>query len=82
MAEKEFGRVCQKCKKKGGDTFARVYYKPIDGKWLRLCGVCWDAVEHHAHLTPETQPQSQAVVNASALEQSDGDTSPAQAQVA
>ena len=51
MADKEFGRVCQKCKKKGGDTFARVYYKPIDGKWVRLCGVCWDAVEHNAHLT-------------------------------
>lgn len=41
-----------------------------------------EAVEHHAHLTPETQPPSQAVVNASALEQSDGDTPPAQAQVA
>lgn len=40
------------------------------------------AVEHHAHLTPETQATSQAVVNASALEQSDSDTPPAQAQVA
>ena len=82
MADKEFGKVCQKCKKRGDDTFARVYYKPIDGKWLRLCGVCWDAVEHNAHLTPETQPQSQAVVNASALEQSDSVPQSAQAQVA
>jgi hypothetical protein len=40
------------------------------------------AAQHHAHLTPETLPTSQAVSNASALEQSDGDTPPAQAQVA
>jgi DNA segregation ATPase FtsK/SpoIIIE-like protein len=38
--------------------------------------------EHNAHLTPETGATSQAVVNASALEQPDGDTPPAQAQVA
>lgn len=41
-----------------------------------------ETAQHNAHLTPETQPQSQAVINASALEQSDGDTPPAQAQVA
>ena len=41
-----------------------------------------EAAEHHAHLTPESLASSQAVVNASALEQSDGDTPPAQAQVA
>ena len=40
-----------------------------------------EAAEHHAHLTPESLATSQAVVNASALEQSDGDTPPAQAQV-
>lgn len=40
------------------------------------------SAQHHAHLTPEIQPQSQSVSNASALEQSDGDTTPAQAQVA
>ena len=39
-------------------------------------------VQQNAHLTPETQATSQAVVNASALDQSDGDTPPAQAQVA
>ena len=41
-----------------------------------------EVAEHHAHLTPESLASSQAVVNASALEQSDGDTRPAQAQVA
>lgn len=45
MADKEFGKKCQRCGKTGGETFARVFYKPIDGKWLRLCGVCWNAVE-------------------------------------
>ena len=40
------------------------------------------AAEHHTHLTPESLASSQAVVNASALEQSDGDTGPAQAEVA
>ena len=40
------------------------------------------SAQQNAHLTPESQVQSQAVVNASALEQSDGDSSPAQAQVA
>lgn len=40
------------------------------------------AAEHHAHLTPESLASSQAVVNASASEPSDGDSSPAQAQVA
>ena len=38
--------------------------------------------EQNAHLTPESLASSQAVVNASALEQSDDYTPPAQAQVA
>ncbi len=47
----------------------------------------WDlrrvpATQHHAHLTPESLASSQAVVNASALSQSDSDNPPAQAQVA
>ena len=41
-----------------------------------------DAAQHHAHLTPESLATSQAVINTSALEQSDGNTPPAQAQVA
>ena len=45
------------------------------------CKKC-EAAQHNAHLTPESLATSQAVVNASALEQSDGDTPPAQAQVA
>jgi len=45
-------------------------------------GEGFEAAEHHAHLTPESLATSQAVFNASALEQSDGDTPPAQAQVA
>lgn len=40
------------------------------------------AAEHHAHLTPESLASSQAVVNASALGQSDSVPPPAQAQVA
>lgn len=48
--------------------------------WLVCKNGC--AAQHHAHLIPESLASSQAVVNASALEQSDGDSSPAQAQVA
>jgi hypothetical protein len=40
------------------------------------------SAQHNAHPTPESLSSSQAVVNASVLEQLDGDTSPAQAQVA
>lgn len=40
------------------------------------------SAQHHAHLTPESLASSQAVTNASAVSQSDGDTPPAQAQVA
>jgi hypothetical protein len=40
------------------------------------------AAEQNAHLTPESLASSQAVFNASAIPQSDGDTPPAQAQVA
>lgn len=38
--------------------------------------------QQNAHLTPESLASSQAVSNTSALEQLDGDTPPAQAQVA
>src|SRR5574343_12784 len=41
-----------------------------------------ERAEQNAHLTPESLATSQAVINALALEQSDGDTPPAQAQVA
>ena len=41
-----------------------------------------ERAEQNAHLTPESLASSQAVSNASALSKSDGDTPPAQAQVA
>lgn len=41
-----------------------------------------EAAQQNAHLTPEILASSQAVVNALALSKSDGDTPPAQAQVA
>ena len=55
--------------------------------YLECGGVCDRipseiAAEHNAHLTPESLASSQAVVNASALEQSDSVPPPAQAQVA
>ena len=51
------------------------------GKSWLVCNLgC--AAQRLAHLTPESLASSQAVFNASALEQSDGDTPPAQAQVA
>jgi hypothetical protein len=40
------------------------------------------AAQQNAHLTPESLETSQAVSNALALSKSDGDTPPAQAQVA
>lgn len=54
----------------------------VTGETLDKVREALKAAEQNAHLTPETQPTSQAVVNASASEQSDGDTPPAQAQVA
>ncbi len=46
-------------------------------KWLNI-----HAAQQNAHLTPESLASSQAVSNASAISQSDGDTPPAQTQVA
>ena len=53
-------------------------------KLVKIEGFWFDghAAEHNAHLTPESLASSQAVVNASALEQSDSVPPPAQAQVA
>lgn len=74
------------CYEWGKDYVLKQDYDAGDQHWWRHItkGDCVvvNTAEQNAHLTPETQPQSQAVVNASALEQSDGDTSPAQAQVA
>lgn len=71
----------------GWDAFVRGFglgkgvYIPA-GEQRRTWIEGYNAAEHHAHLTPESLATSQAVSNASALEQSDGDTPPAQAQVA
>lgn len=68
-----------------GDVDEYTLLKIIEGIYgvhLDVYSVESEAVEHNAHLTPETQATSQAVVNASALEPSDGESSPAQAQVA
>jgi len=53
-----------------------------DMLWEKLTRMEKEAAQQYAHLTPESLATSQAVVNASALEPSDGDTRPAQAQVA
>lgn len=45
MTTNEFGHECDKCHQKGGSTFARTYYKQIDGKWMKLCSSCWEIVE-------------------------------------
>ena len=53
-----------------------------DGASINDDGFLVDDTEQDAHLTPESLATSQVVSNASAVSQSDGDTSPAQAQVA
>ena len=74
------------CYEWGKDYVLKQDYDAGDQHWWRHITkdncVVVSAAEHHAHLTPESLATSQAVVNASALEQSDGDTPPAQAQVA
>ena len=35
----EFGKRCQLCYKY---KKCRMFYKPINGKWLRLCKECWE----------------------------------------
>ena len=68
-----------------GDVDEYTLLKIIEGIYgvhLDVYSVESEAVEHHAHLTPESLATSQAVINASALKQSDDDTTPAQAQVA
>jgi len=38
----EFGKRCQLCFKY---RRARMYYAPIDGKYIRLCQSCWEEQE-------------------------------------
>lgn len=53
VANREFGKQCQSCFKKGGETFARICYRQTKGikgkqkdvkKWRRLCSSCWTMV--------------------------------------
>lgn len=37
----EYKCICDKCQKSGSETFARMYYKKIKGKWMYLCSKCW-----------------------------------------
>lgn len=73
--------TCSECgrSKRLNQVHAKYYVSPesVGWVWALICKCGHTCVvdvsaQHHAHLTPETQPTSQAVVNASALEQSDG----------
>lgn len=47
MTSGEYGKQCEHCHEKGNSTFARLYYKQLDGKWVKLCSKCWDATERN-----------------------------------
>lgn len=34
--------TCDKCHKSGGETFGKMYFRSIGGKYLYLCSICWD----------------------------------------
>lgn len=34
--------TCDRCHNSGGETFAKIYYHQIRGKYLYLCSICWD----------------------------------------
>ena len=38
----EFGKRCGLCHK---NKESHQYYKPINGKWLKICQECWDKLE-------------------------------------
>jgi hypothetical protein len=40
--ESEHKNKCDCCGKVGGGTFARIFYKKINGIWKYLCKECWD----------------------------------------
>lgn len=33
---------CDECHKRGGTMFARLYWRPVGGKWEWVCPRCWD----------------------------------------
>lgn len=40
--ETEYKEKCDNCSKTGSGTFARIFYKLIEGKWKYLCARCWE----------------------------------------
>lgn len=38
----EWNNKCDECKDEGTNTFARIFYRKIKGKWLYLCKECWN----------------------------------------
>lgn len=42
MSEDEFKERCDKCLKSGGQTFARIFYTRLGGKWKHVCETCWN----------------------------------------
>lgn len=44
MVAKEYGKQCQQCHKSGDQMFARIYPMPVNGKFIRVCNICWDVL--------------------------------------
>lgn len=53
---KEFSNGCDLCTSTGCGTHAKIYPRPIHGKYLRLCGDCWNKkVDIEELTTPKTE---------------------------
>lgn len=39
----EYKAKCDKCKDRGNNMFARIFYRMILGEWMYLCKVCWES---------------------------------------
>lgn len=50
MVQKEFGKKCQECGSIGEETHARMFYRPINEKWKRICKKCWEFESTNASL--------------------------------
>lgn len=40
----EYKEKCDKCKNSGSTTFARVYHKKINNRWIFVCKNCWNKI--------------------------------------
>lgn len=38
----EFGKKCELC---GAKKESRIYYRPINGEYLKICDDCWNKLE-------------------------------------